>query len=233
MRDFSYTNPLYEPPFKIYPKLTIVTFLIFQIRLVWVFSTSWNLSKKQSLCHGCVMLCQSIFMPYTHNGYTNCHAVIGPSHWLEEKNTRERPCSQSGIGYGKPPERFIIIRVFHDFCLDMLEVMESFRGRIFHVFLVQWIFFVGVCDTQGVVMKKMTGMAVLGDFSHFVGRVRVPNGPPQGACSLLTTRHIYCSTSKKICLISSIFQGVLFGSKGWCMVTPYHPWRHPLEDPGW
>ena len=83
--------------------------------------------------------------------------------------------------------------------------------------------FVGVCDTQGVVMKEMTGMAVLGDFSHFVGSVRVPNGPPQGACSLQTVRHIYCTTSKKICLISSIFQGVLFGTKGWCMVTPYHP----------
>jgi len=32
---------------------------------------------------------------------------------------------------------------------------------------------------------------------------------------------------KKICRYSleytSIFQGILFGSKGWCMVTPYHP----------
>ena len=26
----------------------------------------------------------------------------------------------------------------------------------------------------------------------------------------------------------SIFQGVLFGSKGWCMVTPYHPWPAPF-----
>ena len=113
------------------------------------------------------------------------------------------------------------------------KFLEARFSWIFHVFVCLMDIFVGVCDTQGVAMKKMTGMAVLGDFSRFVGRVRVPNGPPQGACSLLTTRHIYCTTSKKICLISSIFQGVLFGSKGWCMVTPYHPWRHPLEDPGW
>ena len=29
--------------------------------------------------------------------------------------------------------------------------------------------------------------------------------------------------SYKIYAITSIFQGVLFGSKGWCMGTPYHP----------
>ena len=106
--------------------------------------------------------------------------------------------SQSGIGYVKSPDRFIIIRVFHDFCLDILEVMESFwRQDFLHVFFYGYFF--GVCDTQGVVMTKKTGMAVLGDFSGFLGRVRVPNGPPQGACSL--QRHIYCTTSKKICLI--------------------------------
>lgn len=140
MRDVSYNNPLYESPFKIYPKLTIVTFLIFQIRLVLVFSTSGNLSKKQSLCHGCVMLCQSIFMPYTHNGYTNCQAVIGPSHWLEEKKHKREALNQSGIGYVKPPERFIIIRVFHDFWLDILEVMESFWRQDFHGFSMFCLF---------------------------------------------------------------------------------------------
>ena len=32
---------------------------------------------------------------------------------------------------------------------------------------------------------------------------------------------------------ASIFQGVLFGSKGWCMGTPYHPWPAPFGRSRW
>ena len=46
--------------------------------------------------------------------------------------------------------------------------------------------------------------------------------------TIVLVRVLFPWKSKDYVFDTSIFQGVLFGSKGWCMGTPYHPWPAPF-----